>query len=64
MEEKNITTKELRLERKLYWFDLKENPRGKFLKISEISNGKSSIIIPESGLKAFRDTFDEFLPTD
>jgi hypothetical protein len=42
------------VESKTYFFDLKENPNGKFLKITELSNGRrNAIIIPERGIEEF-----------
>jgi hypothetical protein len=46
---------ELQIERKNFVFILKENPRGRFLRIIE-SGGKNnpSIIVPATGLKDFQ----------
>ena len=42
------------VERKQFLFDLKENPRGKFLRITEDVNGRrDTIIIPAPGLDDF-----------
>ncbi len=49
--EDTLLSKELIIESKKYYFDLKENANGKFLRITEKrSGGKSRIIIPVSGL--------------
>lgn len=46
----------LQIERKTFIFSLKENPRGKFLRITEDVGGRrDTIIIPSTGLQAFRD---------
>lgn len=42
------------VESKAYFFDLKENQGGRFLKITELSNEKrNAIIIPEKGIEEF-----------
>jgi len=53
----------IRIERKQFTFDLKENPQGAFLRITEeVSNGRrNSIIVPTTGLELFRDTINEVL---
>lgn len=44
------------IERKQFFFDLKENPRGRFLRITEDVGGRrDTIIIPATGLEQFRD---------
>ena len=58
----------LQVERKQFFFDLKENQRGRFLRITEDVGGRrDSIVLPASGLRAFRDTLDRLIeaaPTD
>jgi len=50
----------IRVECKQFMFDLRENPRGSFLRITEEVNGRyDSIVIPISGLEQFRDALDE-----
>jgi predicted ATP-grasp superfamily ATP-dependent carboligase len=52
----------LRVERKHFTFDLRENPRGKFLRIVEEVNGRyDAIIIPLTGLEQFRDALNEVI---
>ena len=52
----------LRVERKHFTFDLRENPRGKFLRIIEEVNGRyDAIIIPLTGLEQFRDVLNELI---
>lgn len=44
----------IQIERKQFYFDLKENPRGRFLRITEDVGGRrDTIIIPSTGLKEF-----------
>jgi hypothetical protein len=52
----------LRIERKHITFELKENPQGTFLRITEeVSGRRNSIIIPTSGLEQFRDSLNEMI---
>ena len=52
----------IRVERKHFTFDLRENPRGKFLRITEEVNGRhDAIVVPLTGLKQFRDALDEMI---
>jgi len=47
------------VERKSFIFDLRENPRGRFLRITEDANGRrDSIVIPATGLEDFRRVLD------
>ena len=44
----------IQIERKQFFFDLKENPRGRFLRITEDVGGRrDTIIIPSTGLEQF-----------
>jgi len=44
----------IQVERKQFYFDLKENPRGRFLKITEDVGGRrDTIIVPSPGLRDF-----------
>lgn len=52
----------LRVERKHFTFDLRENPRGRFLRIIEEVNGRrDAIIIPLTGIEDFRDQLNEII---
>lgn len=54
-----LCTEKLHIERKTFVFTLKENPRGRFLRITEDVGGRrDSIIVPATGLEDFRKTFD------
>ena len=49
-----IMSDRIQIERKQFYFDLKENPRGRFLRITEDVGGRrDTIIIPSTGLKEF-----------
>ena len=51
-----ILSEKIQVERKQFFFDLKENPRGRFLKITEDVGGRrDTIIVPSTGLEQFRD---------
>jgi hypothetical protein len=57
-----LSTAHLRIERKQFTFDLKENPRGPFLRITEEVHGRrNSIVIPTTGLELFRDSLNEVI---
>lgn len=54
VEENTLRTAELKVERKLFLFALKENIRGRFLRITEDVGGRRDhIIVPAPGLKEF-----------
>jgi hypothetical protein len=55
----------LRIERKPFRFDLRENLRGAFLRITESGhNHYNSIIIPGPGPQQFRDSVNEVIKCD
>lgn len=50
----------IQIERKTFTISLRENPRGRFLRITEDVKGRyDSIIIPSTGLDEFRRAFDQ-----
>src|SRR5271168_4980349 len=53
----------IRIERKRFSFDLKENLQGTFLRITEeVGTGRrNSIVIPTTGLELFRDSLNEVI---
>lgn len=54
-----LLSDKIQIERKQFFFDLKENPRGRFLKITEDVGGRrDTIIIPSTGLDLFRETIE------
>jgi hypothetical protein len=62
VQEDTIKTEKLQIERKSYVFALKENPRGRFLRITEDVNGRrDSIIIPAPGLQEFLRVLEEMV---
>src|SRR6266545_4587779 len=53
--EDTLKTERIQIERKTFVFSLKENPRGRFLRITEdVSGRRDTIIIPAPGLEDFR----------
>lgn len=57
--EDTIKTDKIQIERKTFVFALKENPRGRFLRITEDVGGRrDTIIIPAPGLEDFRKVLD------
>jgi hypothetical protein len=62
--EETLKTDKIQIERKTFVFTLKENPRGRFLRITEDVNGRrDTIIIPTTGLEDFKRVFDDMLKT-
>ncbi len=62
--EDTLKTDKVQIERKTFVFTLKENPRGRFLRITEDVNGRrDAIIIPATGLEDFRRLLDTMLRT-
>ncbi|XP_060197278.1 transcription factor Pur-alpha 1 [Lycium barbarum] len=60
-----LVCKTLQVEHKLFYFDLKENPRGRYLKISEkTSASRSTIIVPFNGITWFLDLFNYYVDSD
>ncbi|GMJ07162.1 purin-rich alpha 1 [Hibiscus trionum] len=60
-----LLCKTLQVEYKLFYFDLKENPRGRYLKISEKTSAtRSTIIVPSSGISWFLDLFNYYANSD
>ena len=62
VQEDTLKSDEIQIERKAFRLTLKENPRGRFLRISEEGNSKrNSIIIPATGLKDFQKLINEMV---
>ena len=60
--EDTLKSDKVQIERKTFVFTLKENPRGRFLRITEDVNGRrDTIIIPATGLEEFKKVFDDML---
>lgn len=60
--EDTLKSGEVQIERKNFVFALKENPRGRFLRITEDVGGRrDTIIIPSTGLADFKKLVDEMV---
>lgn len=57
--EETLKSDKVQIERKTFVFTLKENPRGRFLRITEDVGGRrDTIIIPAPGLEDFKKLLD------
>ena len=62
LQEDTLKSENLQIERKTFVFALKENPRGRFVRITEDVGGRrDTIIVPASGLREFQRAFDEMV---
>ena len=60
--ENSLKSSEVQIERKNFVFTLKENPRGRFLSITEDVGGRrDTIIVPASGLPEFKRLVDDMV---
>jgi len=60
--EDTLKADKVQIERKTFVFTLKENPRGRFLRITEDVGGRrDTIIIPAPGLEDFKKLLDEMV---
>jgi hypothetical protein len=59
--DQELLSRKIKIEHKLFFFDLKANPNGKYLKITESGKKRSFIIVPESGWEEFRDILNEII---
>src|ERR1700686_3629807 len=60
--EETLKSDKVQIERKTFVFTLKENPRGRFLRITEDVGGRrDNIIIPAPGLEDFKRVLDEMV---
>ena len=60
--EDSLKSGEVQIERKNFIFSLKENPRGRLLRITEdIAGRHNSIIIPATGLHEFKKMLEEMI---
>jgi hypothetical protein len=60
--EDTLRSETVQIERKTFVFTLKENPRGRFLRITEdVAGRRDTIIIPAPGLEDFRKLLDDMV---
>ena len=65
VQEDTLKTAEIQIERKYFVLTLKENVRGRFLRIMEEVGGRhNNIIIPATGLAEFKKMVDEMVKAD
>jgi hypothetical protein len=60
VQEDTLKTEVIHIERKSFFLTLKQNARGRFLRITEeVGDRRNSIIIPSTGLAEFKKMLDE-----
>ncbi|MCH7950217.1 MAG: DNA-binding protein [Candidatus Dadabacteria bacterium] len=59
--EKEHASKHVDIESKRFFFDVKENHKGKYLRITELSGGRSCIVIPLGGITLFKERLWEVI---
>jgi hypothetical protein len=60
--EETLKTDKIQVERKTFVISLKQNPRGRFLRITEDVGGRrDTIILPATGLTEFKRVVDEMV---
>jgi len=60
--EEGIASDKVQIERKQFFFDLKENQRGILLRITEEVRGhRDTIIVPATGLRDFSDALNKMI---
>ncbi len=63
--EDSLGIERLTVERKALTFILRENPRGRFLRITEDVGGRrDTVIVPAAGLRQMRDALDRLIELD
>lgn len=60
--ETNVPIQTLRIERKQFTLEIRENPRGQFLRITEEVGGRrDAVVVPLSGVEQFRDALNQII---
>lgn len=60
--ERTLKSEKVQIERKTFFLDLKENDRGRFLRITEDVGGRRDrIIMPVSGMEDFARALDDLI---
>jgi len=60
-----IASDKLHIENKTLFVDLRENSRGRFMQIAELSNDrKSTVVVPMSGLEVFIESLQKISASD
>ena len=61
-EERTLRSEKVQIERKTFFLDLKENARGRFLRITEDVGGRRDrIIMPATGMEDFARALDDLI---
>ena len=62
MEHHPIASEKITIERKIFFLDLKENQRGRFLKITEDVGGRrDTIMLPAAAFKDFAEALERLI---
>lgn len=62
MDRHPIASEKITIERKIFFLDLKENQRGRFLKITEDVGGRrDTIMLPAAAFKDFAETLERLI---
>ena len=65
MNQEVLHTEKILADRKIFFLDLKENARGKVVKITEdVSGNRDTIMVPDEALDDFADALERILNTD
>jgi hypothetical protein len=57
-----LASEKIQVDRKVFFLDLKENQRGRFLKITEdVSGRRDTIMLPASAFRDFADALERIL---
>ncbi len=60
-----LLNEQVQIERKVFSLSLRENPRGRFLRITEDVGGRrDTIIVPSTGLEEMRAVLDKAIDAD
>ena len=63
--DQELHSEQVQIERKIFSFTLKENPRGRFLRITEdVAGRRDTVIIPSTGLDRIREILDKIIEAD
>ena len=62
MQSEPIASEKIAIERKIFFLDLKENQRGRFLKITEDVGGRrDTIMLPAAAFKDFTEALERLI---
>ncbi|MEM4408231.1 MAG: hypothetical protein QXI19_05755 [Candidatus Caldarchaeum sp.] len=59
--DKEHISRHVDIESKRFFFDVKENHKGKYLRITELSGGRSCIVIPYDGIQMFKERLGDII---